>query len=230
MIEKVDRVPFDEYIESTSLLQRLTQTSRSSSLHKFYASAEAHDLEYDAKPSLDVQYHPERNEFDFKLGIPRPQHLYDEIATGTMEVALESIGKTGGFFFSRGKKNYVSDEIQHGLGEGQVSVVVGLEEVDRSVLENRTSTMKKVYYGQSDVFKGTEFEPDIPNVSLGTIVYPEKGTFRIGMKLQGETESSASVIAVRWWAFKSLGAAQAAPLADDPADDGLSEAAASQQD
>ncbi|WP_419872030.1 hypothetical protein [Candidatus Pristimantibacillus sp. PTI5] len=230
MIEKVDRVPFDEYIESTSLLQRLSQTSRSSSLHKFFASAETHDLEYDAKPTLDVQYHPDRNEFDFKLGIPRPQHLYDEISTGTMEVALESIGKTGGFFFSRGKKNYVSEEIQHGLGEGQVSVVVGLEEIDRSVLGDTASTMKKVYYGQSDVFKGTEFEPDIPNVSLGTLVYPEKGTFRIGMKLQGETESSASVIAVRWWAFKSLGAAQAAVLADDPSDTGLAEAAASQQE
>lgn len=231
MIEKVDRVPFDEYIESTSLLQRLAQTSRSSSLHKFYASAEAHDLEYGEKPSLDVQYHPERNEFDFKLGIPRPQHLYDEISTGTMEVALESIGKTGGFFFSRGKKNYVSEEIRHGLGEGQVSVVVGLEEIDKTVIADRTSTMKKVYYGQSEVFKGTEFEPDIPNVSLGTIVYPEKGTFRIGMKLQGETESSASMIAVRWWAFKSLGAASAAvSQADDSEEPGLAEAAASQQE
>ncbi|OME83999.1 hypothetical protein BK120_12865 [Paenibacillus sp. FSL A5-0031] len=230
MIEKVDRVPFDEYIESTALLQRLTQTSQSSSLHKFYASAETHDLEYDEKPSLDVQYHPERNEFDFKLGIPRPQHLYDEISTGTMEVALESIGKTGGFFFSRGKKNYVSDEIQHGLGEGQVSVVVGLEEIDKTILADQTSTMKKVYYGQSDVFKGTEFEPDIPNVSLGTIVYPEKGTFRIGMKLQGETESAASVIAVRWWAFKSLGAVKAADQVNDEIDQGFAEAAASQQE
>ncbi|WP_051251227.1 hypothetical protein [Paenibacillus harenae] len=230
MIEKVDRVPFGEFIESTALLQRLTHTGRASALHRFYASAQTHDLEFDAKPTLDVQYHPDRNEFDFNLGIPRPQHLYDEISTGTMEVALESIGKTGGFFFSRGKKNYVSEEIGHGLGEGQVSVVVGLEELDKPLTPEKDAATKKVYYGQSDVFKGTEFEPDIPNVSLGTIVYPEKGTFRIGMKLQGETETSASVIVVRWWAFKSLGAAQAALQEDDQLESGLAEAAASQQE
>ncbi|MBD2867580.1 hypothetical protein [Paenibacillus arenilitoris] len=232
MIEKVDRVPFGEYIESTALLQRLGQSGRSAALNRFYATARTYDLEFDAKPTLDVQYHPDRNEFGFDLGIPRPQHLYDEIATGTMEVALESIGKTGGFFFSRGKKNYVSDEIRHGLGEGQVTVVVGLEEIDHSLSLEKDAAKKKVYYGQSDVFKGTEHEPDIPNVSLGTLVYPEKGTFRIGMKLQGETETTASVIAVRWWAFKSLGAAKAGASAmeDDRLESALAEAAASEQD
>ncbi|QNK59824.1 hypothetical protein [Paenibacillus sp. PAMC21692] len=214
MIEKVDRMPFDEYIESTTLTQRLSRSGGGSSLHKFFASAETQDLEYGAKPSLDVKYHPDRNEFDFKLGIPRPQHLYDEIATGTMEVALESIGKTGGFFFSRGKKNYVSDELIHGLGEGPVTVVVGLEEIDESGHASGSAAKKQVYYGQSDVFKGTEFEPSLPNVSLGTIVYPDKGTFRIGMKLQGDNESSASVIAVRWWAFKSLGTSAKAAAAE----------------
>ncbi|OUS78198.1 hypothetical protein B1748_05420 [Paenibacillus sp. MY03] len=214
MIEKVDRMPFDEYIESTTLTQRLSRSGGGASLHKFFASAETQDLEYGAKPSLDVKYHPDRNEFDFKLGIPRPQHLYDEIATGTMEVALESIGKTGGFFFSRGKKNYVSDELIHGLGEGPVTVVVGLEEIDESGHASGSAAKKQVYYGQSDVFKGTEFEPSLPNVSLGTIVYPDKGTFRIGMKLQGDNESSASVIAVRWWAFKSLGTSAKAAAAE----------------
>ncbi|MEK3881859.1 hypothetical protein [Paenibacillus sp. PL2-23] len=229
MIEKVDRMPFDEYIENTSLLQRLFRNGGQGSSQQFYASSEAHDLEYDAKPTLDVKYHPERNEFDFKLGIPKPQHLYDEIATGTMEVALESIGKSGGFFFSRGKKNYVSDEISHGLGEGQVSIVVGLEEADESGASAGTGTKKKVYYGQIDVFTGTEFEPDIPNVTLGTIVYPEKGTFRIGMKLRDDGESSASVIAVRWWAFKSLGTAPQMAAADDDYEGGLFEAAPSSE-
>ncbi|MDQ6423029.1 hypothetical protein RB620_26730 [Paenibacillus sp. LHD-117] len=229
MIEKVDRMPFDEYIESATLTQRLSRNGGSAALHRFFASAEAHDLEYGARPSLDVQYYPERNEFDFKLGIPRPQHLYDEIATGTMEVALESIGKTGGFFFSRGKKNYVSDEIAHGLGDGHITVVVGLEETDESGHAAGNGAQKRVYFGQNDVFKGTEFEPDIPNVSLGTIVYPDRGTFRIGMKLQGDTETTASVIAVRWWAFKSLGAA---PKAAIQAQSGfaLSEAAAGSAD
>ncbi|WP_168120978.1 hypothetical protein [Paenibacillus sp. HB172176] len=219
MIEKVDQVPFEQYIDSLSLQQRLSQSSQGAALHKFFTNAEAQDLEYDAKPSLQVDYHPERNEFDFKLGIPRPQHLKDEIATGRLEVALESISKTGGSFFSRGKKNYVSDEIKHGLGDGHVTVIVGFEETDETA--SGSSAKKKVYYGQSDVFKGTEYEQDIPKVSLGTIVYPEKGSFRIGMKLQGDSESTASVIAVRWWAFKSLGG-----LSDGAAEAGIAAAMA----
>ncbi len=207
MIEKVDRVPFGEYIESSAMQQRLSGLGGTAALNRFYATAETEALEFGAQPSLDVQYHPDRNEFGFKLGIPQPQHLYDEISTGTLEVPLESMGKTGGFFFTRGKKNHVSEEISHGLGEGQVTIVVGLEEVDRSAVNGTTSS--KIYYGEEDVFKGTEFEPDLPNVSLGTIVYPEKGSFRIGIKLKGDTESTATVIVVRWWAFKSLGAAKA---------------------
>lgn len=192
IIEQVERVPFAEYIPNASLKQRLDSAGRSSSLNRFYTEAEAYDVDFGAKPELGVVYHPERNAFAFKLGIPRPQTINDEIATGVIEVPLDATARTGGRWFTRGRRNFVTEEIAHGLGEGQVSIVVGLEE--------HADNQSYVYYDSLDVFKGTEFETDVPNVKFGTIVYPAKGSFRIGMKLAEATE--ADKLRVRWWAFK----------------------------
>lgn len=219
IIEQVERVPFGEYIPNASLMQRMTLTGSGSSLNRFYAEAEAYDVDYGAKPELDVKYHPERNAFEFKLGIPKPQAIQDEIATGVVEVPLDATAKTPRRFFSRGLRNFVTDEIMHGLGPGQVTLVVGLEEH----LNGRAF----VYYDSSDVFKGTDYEADVPNVRFGTIVYPASGSFRIGMKLVEATD--AEKITVRWWAFKKLQPGTAdtgvSPLAS-----AIAEAAASKEE
>lgn len=47
----------------------------------------------------------------------------------------------------------MSDEIQHGLGEGQVSVVVGLEEIDKTILADQASTMKKYIMDKATYLK-----------------------------------------------------------------------------
>ncbi|MFC5406946.1 hypothetical protein [Cohnella soli] len=201
MIEKVERVPFDEYIPNASLSHRMNQSGRSSSLHRFYAEAQAFDLSFDSKPELDVVYHPERNAFDFKIGIPRPQTINDEMATGIVDVPLDAQEKSGLRLFSRGKRNYVTDEIAHGLGDGQVTVIVGLEEVPDPQAPVGSGGAK-VYYGSADVFKDTEYEAEFPNITFGTIIYPDKNSFRIGMKLVGGM--SATSLRVRWWAFKKL--------------------------
>ncbi|MFC5702278.1 hypothetical protein ACFPVX_13330 [Cohnella faecalis] len=201
MIEQVERVPFGEYIPNASLMQRITLNGRSSSLNRFYAEAKAYDLSYGSTPELDVVYHPERNAFDFKLGIPKPQAIHDEIATGMLEVPLEKNAKTGLRLFSRGQRNFVTEEIAHGLGTGHVTIVVGLEETPKADAAVG-SDGERVYYGAVDVFKDTEYEAELPGVSFGTLVYPDKGTFRIGMKLKDTAEISS--LRVRWWAFKKL--------------------------
>ncbi|RED56787.1 hypothetical protein [Cohnella lupini] len=201
MIEQVERVPFDEYIPNASLMHRVSRNGRTAASNRFYAESQAYDLDFGSKPELDVVYHPERNAFDFKLGIPKPQTIKDEISTGTVDIPLEKQDKSGLRFFSRGKRNYVTEEIMHGLGEGQVTVVVGLEEIpDPNAPVG--SGGAKVYFGASDVFKDTEYEAVLPNITFGTLIYPEKGCFRIGMKLSGGTE--AILLRVRWWAFKKL--------------------------
>ncbi len=229
MIEKVERVPFGEYIPNAALLQKLTLADASNSSHKFYAESEAYDLAYGNLPELDVTYHPDRNTFSFKMGIPKPQTIKDEMATGTIEVPLDVNAKPGMRFFFSGKKNFVSDAIEHGLGEGQVTIIVGLEEppVEGAVVQPGKS--QKMYYGSSEVFKGTEFEAELPNVLFGTVVDPDRGTFRIGMKLKEPTEAAA--LRVRWWAFKKLDddLAQLPAEALKALEVGLGEAAASQE-
>lgn len=217
IIEQIERVPFGEYVPNASLMQRMGLSGRSSSLNRFFAEAEAYDLDYGAKPELGVAYHPERNAFEFKLGIPKPQAIQDEIATGVVEVALDSSAKTQRRFFSRGQRNFVTEEISHGLGAGQVTLVVGLEE--------HANGRSFVYYDSSDVFKGTEYEADVPNVRFGSIVYPASGSFRIGMKLVEATE--AEKLTVRWWAFKKLQAGTAD--FDDTKGLALAEAAAAKE-
>jgi len=223
MIEQVERVPFGEYIPNAALSQRLSLTGRSSALHRFYAESTAYNLDYGSKPELDVVYYPDRNAFDFKLGIPKPQTINDEIATGVIDVPLDAQAKQGKRWFSRGKRNFVTDEIVHGLGDGQVTVVVGLEEAhDPAAPVGSGGT--KVYFGAADVFKDTEYETELPNIDFGTIIYPDKGSFRIGMKLGGATE--ATELRVRWWAFKKLPEGMRAAAAG--IEDAIAEAAAGQ--
>ncbi|WP_276357832.1 hypothetical protein [Cohnella caldifontis] len=210
MIEQVERVPFGEYIPNASLQQRLLHTQRAAGNNRFYTEAQAYDVPYGRSPELDVIYDDARNAFEFKLGIPKPQTIQDEMATGVIEVPLDGNAKSG--LFSRGQRSWVTDEIVHGLGKGQVTVMAGLEEIPdaRAAVG---SGQAGVYYGSADVFKGTEFEPLLPGVKFGTLIYPGKGTFRIGMKLAGGTE--AEKLRIRWWAFKKLpGTAAEAEQAD----------------
>lgn len=199
MIEQVERVPFGEYIPNASLQQKLSRTVRPAAAGRFYTEAQTVDLPYGHKPELDVVYDENRNAFEFKLGIPKPQVIQDEMATGIMVVPLDANAKSG--FFTRGQRSMVTDEIAHGLGEGQVTVIVGLEEAADSSA-GVGSGGAGIYYGSADVFKGTEYEAQLPSVKFGTLVYPDKGTFRIGMKLGGGTESPQ--LRIRWWAFKKL--------------------------
>ncbi|WP_274650203.1 hypothetical protein [Paenibacillus humicola] len=203
MIEHVDRVPFGEYVYNPSFLQRLGIASGRDKGGKFFVRSEAAALPFGRKPTLDVDYNEERSEFSFKLGVPQPQHIQDEMSTGTVTVELELNAKSGPlYFFFRGQKNYVTDEIDSGLGSGPLYVMVGLEDMDAHVTSDLLQSSDQVYYGSADVFKGTAYEPQLPAVTFGTIVYPAKGTFRIGMKLSQGTETPS--IKLRWWAFKKL--------------------------
>ncbi|MBD2847888.1 hypothetical protein IDH44_22055 [Paenibacillus sp. IB182496] len=221
IIDKVDRVPFGEYIYNATMLQ-MNARKGGEALHHFYANADAYGLPFDREPELKVDYNPEHNEFKFQLGVPKPQMVNDEIATGSYTFSRDPGAKTG--FFTRGPRNLVSDEIEHQLGSGQIYIMVGLEESDPSVASDLLRSNELVYYGASEVFRGSPFEASLPSVTFGTVVYPAKGSFRIGMRLNQDTD--AETIKVRWWAFKKLIDAEAHTLAASEAEQAELEAAA----
>ncbi|NHN32413.1 hypothetical protein [Paenibacillus agricola] len=202
MIERVDQVPFNEYVYNASALQKLTpkEPSKSSLGGPITAKSKLRKISRGQAPELKVTFDQQKSELSFDLGLPAMAPGGDEMRTGVVEIPVEALNKFAASPFGRGGKSYVSPEIEHGLGLGNLFIYTGIEEVNGDYISDILSSSERLYYGSADVFKGSEYEPTGPDVKVGTILYPQKGTFRIGVRLQQPTE--ATQINIRWWAFK----------------------------
>ncbi|MEI7027496.1 hypothetical protein [Paenibacillus sp. y28] len=206
MIEQVDCLPFGERIVNNPLLQRLLlQKEGTGSSLPFAADAAARLLESDEKPQLSVAYDPEQHKFDFTLGLPEPRSTSEDVRTGVVELPIQSPPKPGLISFAKMEKSFFSAEIAHGLGDGQVLLTVGMEDAGADPISELSARHGSVYYGDEDVFAGSEYDPGLPAVSIGTVVYPNRGTFRIGVKLKQTTELTS--LRLRWWAVRPSEAA-----------------------
>lgn len=193
VIEKVVPVPFDEYIYSIPLLNRLVMTDEKSEGAKFNARASAEYVSDKEQPSVEVAYDADKKEFDFKFEIPEIKNIEGkELSTGIMEFVNE-----GKF---RVNKAYYSEELEHGLGEGPVAIVLGFEEQDEGAYSKMQQVNESIFYGSYDIFEKSAYEASVPRISMASVVYPQKGTFRIGIRPEDPTEKSK--IKVRWWAYK----------------------------
>ncbi|MDF2959259.1 MAG: hypothetical protein K0S39_994 [Paenibacillus sp.] len=213
IIEKVEPVPFGEYVYNATALHKLSQNDRAASSPvdgPIATKSAVKSLGSDQTPELSVTYNREKNELSFDLGLPDVRSS-EELRTGIVEIPVASLNKFAVSPFGKGGKSYVSDEIEHGLGVGNAYIVTGVEEVSDDYISDILSSSERVFYGASDVFKGSEFEQSGPEVKIGTLVYPRKGTFRIGVRLQQPTE--ATKIRIRWWAYKKPSEAEEASSA-----------------
>jgi hypothetical protein len=203
MIEKVDQVPFNEYVYNASAIQKLTRKDASKSLlsGSITAKSKLRKISSGQEPELNVTFNQQKSELSFDLGLP-PVGSGDEMRTGVVEIPVAALNKFAASPFGRGGKSYVSPEIEHGLGLGSLFIFTGIEEVNDDYISDILSSSERLYYGSTDVFKGSEYEPSGPDVKIGTILYPQKGSFRIGVRLQQPTE--ATQINIRWWAFKKI--------------------------
>lgn len=95
-------------------------------------------------------------------------------------------------------KVYFSDEIAHGLGEGPVAITVSPIEAAEN---NTLFDPKKSFFGNVSILQGSLFEPNITPLETAVISYPEKGTFRIAIKMLEDAQDTT--VAVQWWAMKS---------------------------
>lgn len=91
---------------------------------------------------------------------------------------------------------YYSQEIVHGLGEGNISYTVGFECTDSFVGENDA-----VIYGDPELFEGSPYGMDFPKLQYSIISYSSKGTFRIAVKLLDKV--NAGSIRLHWQAVLS---------------------------
>jgi hypothetical protein len=199
VIEQVEQAPFNEYIYNTSLLYKLGMMNKQEgSATHFVAKSSTYDMLPDATPKLSVNYSAEKGELDFKLGLPKHVAMTDEIKTGVYELALSA--KLGMNLFNKSDKRYFTDEITHGLGTGAAFIVVGIEQNNNSNGRDLDLQHDVIIMGNQEVFNDSPFESKYSGVTLGTALYPDKGTFRIGLMVPTTVE--ASKIKLRWWAYK----------------------------
>lgn len=197
MIDKVEQVPFGEYIYNMSDLYR----------HGVFTEKNIPDFEEKQPTPVEIVV-------DDKTLAPLKRKWTEDIreqllaeikdtqaASGWIEFELDSTRTGAVKFFKRGDQAYFSEEIVHGLGKGNVHVSVGLEEAEVGLEDaGESSQAAGIYYGNHAVFKQSEFAVGLPKVDVGVIVYPNAGTFRIGLKIQQSTD--LPLIRLRWWALR----------------------------
>ncbi len=182
-IEDVQRVPFGDYVRNLSELQRLGLFNGSMTGQQEMRTVEAQSAPIES---------------DWMMGLLEKEEQAEEaiaappmsgVRTGVVELSLSG-GRGHNGLFAKGE-SIISEEIQHGFGEGTVHLTLGLCEPED----------ERIFGGNQDVFDHTPYESNLPQVKLGTVQYPEKGSFRIGAKVFAS--SGPSTLHVRWWASRA---------------------------
>lgn len=139
----------------------------SSPREKLQVSTRVRKLDYWQKPDVKANYNTETEVLDFEFGIPSPEQYDYSVSHGVADLELP-----GGL---RVNTRFYSDEIPHGLGVGAVDVRLSVEFLD--------GEDTALLIGNREVFKSKSSGVNPPWVEAAAVVYPERGTMRIGVWL-----------------------------------------------
>ena len=143
-------------------------------------------LEYWQKPDVKAVYQPSTGGLHLDFGIPSPEQYDYAVAHGTVDLTMP-----GGI---RVNSRVFSEEIAHGLGAGAVDIRLSVEFVDGA--QGETALL----CGNSEVFKSKNIKIAPPWVEAAAVVYPERGTMRIGLWLHDTVEGN--LVRVHYFAQK----------------------------
>lgn len=167
-IEKITRNPFHQYLLNTQLLGLLQSIDK----------APAQSLEgRSAAAPQDMASKPE---------LPGETQ---QILTGAEVINLGVNPKVG--------RAYFSHEFIHGLGPGNICVVVAAE---NTVRQGDPDTL---IFGSGGVFSAEEFSLAAPACQTAAMLNAKKGTLQLGVKLLEKT--SQQTVRLRWWAWRPAG-------------------------
>ncbi|WP_020620941.1 hypothetical protein [Paenibacillus daejeonensis] len=199
VIESVEPLPFQEYVINPTMLYKLLAGSGASE-PPASPVARMPELEASREPA-PLSVFPDIKEEFARLYPEEQEAPEDTVRTGIVEVSIVPEEKKK--WYQRRRKNFFSEEIEHGLGAGVVLMQAGLSD-EQEELDIHLPTMwnrsNAVYYGPQEMFAGSEYDGNYPKHALGFVMYPKKGSFRIGVHLQEKTERTK--LRIRWWAFK----------------------------
>ena len=151
--------------------QRVTQESSSSGEGgPRTVTTSVRALEYWQKPDVKAAYQSSTGSLHFDFGIPTPEQYDYAVSHGTVDLTLP-----GGV---RVNSKVFSDEIPHGLGPGTVDVRLSIEYADHSA-DDETA----LCFGNSEIFVKSKTKDGVPWVEVAAVVYPRRGTMRIGLWL-----------------------------------------------
>lgn len=137
-------------------------------------------LEYWQKPDVKANYQPSTGSLHFDFGIPSPEQYDYAICHGTVDLTLP-----GGM---RVNSKVYSEEIPHGLGPGTVDVRLSVEFSDRGAGDETA-----LCFGNSEIFvksKAKNAPAGVPWVETAAVVYPRRGTMRVGLWLHDMVEGN----------------------------------------
>jgi len=141
-------------------------------------------LEYWQKPDVRAAYQPATGALHFDFGIPSPEQYDYAVAHGSVDLTLP-----GGI---RVNSRVFSEEIPHGLGPGAVDIRLSIACQDDG--ENT------LLYGNSEVFRGKNTPGNAIWADAAALVYPARGTMRIGLWLHDTVEGNR--VTVHYFAQK----------------------------
>lgn len=141
-------------------------------------------LEYWQKPDVRAAYQPATGALHFDFGIPSPEQYDYAVAHGSVDLTLP-----GGI---RVNSRVFSEEIPHGLGPGAVDIRLSI-----ACQDDGEDTL---LYGNSEVFRGKNTPGNAIWADAAALVYPARGTMRIGLWLHDTVEGNR--VTVHYFAQK----------------------------
>ncbi len=178
-IVSVTNLPFDQRIAQES--------SHSGDGGPRTVTTSVRSLEYWQKPDVKANYQPSTGSLHFDFGIPSPEQYDYAVSHGKVDLTLP-----GGV---RVNSKVYSEEIPHGLGPGTVDVRLSIEFNDRSAADETA-----LCFGNSEIFVKSKSKGDVPWVEAAAVVYPRRGTMRIGLWLHDMVDGNR--ITVHYFAQK----------------------------
>lgn len=157
--------------------------AKSENFLKGGVTTEVETLEYWQKPQVSASYSQRSRSLSFRFGIPSSEAYDYATASGVIDIPISGA--------IRVNARFVSEEIPHTLGLGDVSITASVEYSEMGE--------RRLLFGNGDIFS-SKSESKVPKIDSAVILYPDRGTFKVGIQLGDYVEGHS--VRVRWFAYK----------------------------
>lgn len=176
-IGSVTDLPFGQFLRRES-------GQGGSRREKLEVTTHVRKLDYWQKPDVRASYNAQSETLDLDFGLPSPEQYDYAVSHGVVDLEMP-----GGL---RVNSRFYSEEIPHGLGAGAVDV--------RLSVEFTSGEETLLLMGNSEVFKSKSIDVTPPWAETAALVYPDRGTMRIGVWLHDTV--SGNRIRIHYFAQK----------------------------